>query len=152
MSLVSALWFYQTWQRSPEVYAREKLASQFHRQLLKRSLNISKFLNGRSVRHLKVNEVYTLAEALPGFKQNKGLEAYRAVLKELLEETNVTAGSQLTSLQLALYRRMLATLLWTQIDASDKSIEEELLVVEAIIQEQRLTPTSSLGFIHFLKP
>ena len=58
--LVSALWFYQTWYRSPEVYAREKLASQFYRQLLKRKLNISDLLNGRTVKHLKADEVYTL--------------------------------------------------------------------------------------------
>ncbi len=139
--LVSALWFYQTWHRSPEVYAREKLASQFHRQLLKRKLNISDLLNGRSVKHLKADKVYTLAEALPGFKQNKGLEAYRAVLQELLEETNITTGSRLKVLQLALYRKMLATLLWTQIDASEESIEKELRVVEAMIQEQKQLPT-----------
>ncbi|NJR66620.1 MAG: hypothetical protein HC772_16995 [Leptolyngbyaceae cyanobacterium CRU_2_3] len=146
---MSALWFYQTWQRSPEIYAREKLASQFQRQLLKRGLNIAEFLRGRSIKHLNVNEVHALAEALPGFKQNKGLEAYRAVLEELLEETNVITGSKFQLLQLALYRKMLATLLWTQIDISDRSIEKELLVVEVIIQEQKLTLASPPDFIHF---
>ena len=136
--LMSALWFYQTWQRSPELYAREKLASQFHRQLLKRKLNITQLLRDRPIRHLKANEVYTLAEALPGFKPNKGLEAYRAVLQELLEETNLTTGSSLKVLQLALYRKMLATLLRTQINASEESIEQELRGVEALIQEQTL--------------
>jgi 4Fe-4S binding domain len=142
--LMSALWFYQTWQRSPEIYAREKLATQFHRQLIKRNLNISEFLSGRSVKHLKANEIYTLAEALPGFKQNQELKACRAVLRELLEETNITAGSQLKLIQLVLYRKTLATLLQIQIDASNESIEKELLTIEAIIQEQKQTITSPL--------
>ncbi len=140
---VSALWFYQTWQRSPEAYAREKLANQFHRQLLKRHLNISELLRGRAIKHLKAEEIYTLAEALPNFKQHKGLTAYRAVLQELLEETPITAGSRLKLLQLALYRQMLAPLLWSQLDASRESIEEELLAVEAMIQDQTLTSASA---------
>ncbi|MBW4471359.1 MAG: hypothetical protein KME45_13275 [Stenomitos rutilans HA7619-LM2] len=139
--LVSALWFYHTWQRSPEVYAREKLAMQFHRQLLKRNLNISELLRGREVKHLKTDEIYTLAEALPGFKQDKGLQAYRALLQELLEETNVTSSSQLKLVQLALYRKMLETLVWTQVDTSDESVEKALLVVETMIQEQKLELT-----------
>ncbi|XGV98527.1 MAG: 4Fe-4S binding protein [Leptolyngbya sp. BL-A-14] len=135
--VVGALWFYQTWQRSPEVYAREKLASQFHRQLLKRKLNITALLRGRSVKHLNAKDVYTLAEALPGFKPNKGMEAYRAILQELLEETHLTPGSQFKVLQLALYRKMLSTLLWTQVDASEDAIETELLTVETLILEQK---------------
>jgi ribosomal protein L17 len=137
------VWFSQTWQRSPDLYAREQLASQFHRQLLKRKLNIAELLRGRAVRHLKAKEIHRLAEALPGFRKDQALEAYRAVLQELLEETNVTPSSQLRLLQLALYRKTLATLLQAQMDVSEESIETELLGVTAIIQEQKLKLTVS---------
>jgi hypothetical protein len=41
--LLSTLWAYKTWQRSPDLYSRENLASRFRKQLEKLQLNVSQF-------------------------------------------------------------------------------------------------------------
>ena len=43
---LSTLWLYKTWRRSPELYARENLASRFRKQLERLQLNVSQFFRG----------------------------------------------------------------------------------------------------------
>jgi hypothetical protein len=97
--LVSTLWLYRTWGRSPELYSRESLASRFRKQLSKLQLDVAKFLEGRSLDELDPNEIYVLAKILPGFTQEKRLQAYKGVLKEALEEGYVNSSSSLEVLQ-----------------------------------------------------
>ena len=97
--LVSTLWLYRTWERSPEVYSRESLASRLRKQLSRLKLDVAKFLEGRSLDELSPNEIYVLAKILPGFTQEKRLQAYKGVLKEVLEEGYANSSSSLEVLQ-----------------------------------------------------
>ena len=97
--LVSTLWFYRTWGRSPELYSRESLASRLRKQLSKLQLDVSRFLEGRSLESLNPDEVYVLAKILPGFTAEKRLQAYKQVLQEVLEEGYANFFNSLEVLQ-----------------------------------------------------
>jgi len=97
--LVSTLWFYRTWGRSPELYSRESLASRLRKQLSKLQLDVSRFLEGRSLESLNPDEVYVLAKILPGFTAEKRLQAYKQVLGEVIEESYANFFNSLEVLQ-----------------------------------------------------
>jgi hypothetical protein len=97
--VVSSLWLYRTWGRSSEVYSRESLASRLRKQLAKLQLDVSRFLEGRSLDNLNADEVYVLAKILPGFSGEKRLQAYKGVLKDALEEGYVNSASSLEVLR-----------------------------------------------------
>ena len=84
--ILSTLWLYRTWGRSPDLYLRESLASRLRQQLSKLELDVSRYLEGRSLESLNPDEVYVLAKILPGFTAEKRLQAYKQVLREALEE------------------------------------------------------------------
>ncbi len=97
--LLSTLWVYKTWQRSPDLYSRENLASRFRKQLEKLQLNVSQFLEGRSLTDLNTHEVYILAKVLPSFTREKRHTAYKGVVREALEEGYANYSSSLEVLQ-----------------------------------------------------
>jgi CRP-like cAMP-binding protein len=97
--LLSTLWAYRTWQRSPDLYSRENLASRFRKQLEKLELNVDQLLEGRPLQDLNVHEVYILARVLPGFTRDKRRTAYRGVVREALQEGYVNYSSSLEVLQ-----------------------------------------------------
>ncbi|WP_017292855.1 cyclic nucleotide-binding domain-containing protein [Geminocystis herdmanii] len=92
---LSSIWLYQNWDKSPEVYNKESLSSRFRKQLKKLGLNISRFLEGKSLENLNTDEVYVLAKVLPEFTKDKRQEVYKNVLKESLEEGYVNTVSSL---------------------------------------------------------
>lgn len=96
---LSTLWLYKTWRRSPDLYSRENLASRFRKQLEKLQLNVSQFLEGRTLSDLNTHEVYVLAKVLPGFTREKRHQAYKGVMREVLEEGYVNYSSSLEVLQ-----------------------------------------------------
>ncbi len=96
---LSTLWLQQTWRRNPDLYSRENLASRFRKQLEKLQLDVSQFLDGRSLDDLHANEVYVLAKVLPGFTREKRHEVYKGVVQEALEEGYVNYSSSLEVLQ-----------------------------------------------------
>ena len=97
--VVSTLWFYQTWKGSPELYLQESLASRLRKQLSKLHLDVSRFLEGRSLDSLNPNEIYVLAKILPGFTEQRRLQAYKGVLQEVLEEGYSNSSNSLEVLQ-----------------------------------------------------
>lgn len=97
--LLSTLWVYKTWQRSPDLYSRESLASRFRKQLEKLQLNVSQYLEGRSLGDLNTHEVYILAKVLPEFTREKRHMAYKGVVREVLEEGYANYSSSLEVLQ-----------------------------------------------------
>ena len=97
--LVSTLWLYRTWGRSPDLYSRESLASRLRNQLSKLPLDVSRFLEGRSLESLNPDEVYVLAKILPGFTAEKRLQAYKKVLRVTLEEGYANFFNSLEVLQ-----------------------------------------------------
>jgi hypothetical protein len=97
--VVSTLWLYRTWGRSPDLYSRESLANRLRKQLSKLQLDVSRFLEGRSLESLNPDEVYVLAKILPGFTGEKRLQAYKGVLRAALEEGYVNSFNSLELLQ-----------------------------------------------------
>ncbi len=65
----------------------------------KLQLNISQFLEGRSLRDLNIHEVYVLAKVLPGFTKEKRHQAYKGVLREAIEEGSINYSSSLQVLR-----------------------------------------------------
>ncbi|ABB56163.1 cyclic nucleotide-binding domain-containing protein [Synechococcus elongatus] len=96
---LSTLWLYKTWRRSPDLYSRENLANRFRKQLEKLQLNVSQFLEGRTLNDLNTHEVYILAKVLPGFTREKRHQAYKGVVREALEEGYINYSSSLEVLQ-----------------------------------------------------
>lgn len=96
---LSTLWLHKTWRRSPDLYSRENLANRFRKQLERLQLDVSQYLDGRSLDDLHTNEVYVLAKVLPEFTREKRHEAYKGVLREALEEGYVNYSSSLKVLQ-----------------------------------------------------
>lgn len=96
---LSTLWLNKTWRRSPDLYSRENLANRFRKQLAKLQLDVSKFLDGRSLDDLHTNEVYVLAKVLPDFTREKRHQAYLGVVREALEEGYVNTSSSLEVLR-----------------------------------------------------
>ena len=97
--LASSLWLYRTWSRSSERYSRESLANRLRKQLTRLKVDVSRFLEGRSLDLLSADEVYVLAKILPGFTGDKRLEAYKGILRDSLEEGYVNSASSLEVLQ-----------------------------------------------------
>lgn len=93
--LLSTLWVYKTWRLSPDLYSRENLASRFRKQLEKLQLDISQYVDGRSLGDLNTHEVYILAKVLPGFTREKRHAAYKGVVREALEEGYANYSSSL---------------------------------------------------------
>jgi hypothetical protein len=96
---LSTLWLYKTWRRSADLYSRENLANRFRKQLEKLQVNVSQFLEGRTLSDLNTHEVYVLAKVLPGFTREKRHQAYKGVVREALEEGYVNYSSSLEVLQ-----------------------------------------------------
>lgn len=96
---LSTLWLYKTWRRSPDLYSRENLASRFRKQLEKLQLDVSQYIEGRTISDLNTHEVYVLAKVLPGFTREKRHQAYKEVVREALEEGYVNYSSSLEILQ-----------------------------------------------------
>ncbi|MGI0479893.1 cyclic nucleotide-binding domain-containing protein [Geminocystis sp. CENA526] len=96
---VSALWVYVTIKRTPEEYSKESLATGLRRQLSKLTIDFSKFLGDRTLEDLNTDEVYVLAKVLPNFSKDQGLQVYKGLLKESLEEGKVSSSDSLEMLR-----------------------------------------------------
>lgn len=99
MAVISSLWLYRTWPRNSHLYQRESLANRLRKQLSRLSVDLTSFLDGRSVDDLHADEVYVLAKILPDFDRKKRLQAYKAVLKEAVTEGYVAASGSSSLLE-----------------------------------------------------
>ncbi len=97
--LVSAVWLVRTWNRSEEKYNKDSLAHSFRRQLEKLPIDVSSFLNQRSLNDLTSDELFLLASVLPKFRQKECLKIYKAILKDGLFQGNFTSAHSLQALQ-----------------------------------------------------
>ncbi|HEY9627619.1 MAG TPA: calcium-binding protein [Coleofasciculaceae cyanobacterium] len=93
--VVSSLWVVKSWNRSMQRYNRERDANLLRRQLSKLNIDLSQFLEGRSMEQLKPDELYALAKVLPGFSNNYRLQVYQGTLREALEQGSVTPARSL---------------------------------------------------------
>ncbi|MUG95303.1 hypothetical protein F7734_24235 [Scytonema sp. UIC 10036] len=97
--LVSSLWLQRSLGRSKERYSRESLANRLRRQLDKLAVDWSKLLEGRSLQDLIPEEVYVLAKVLPSFNRAERGRVYKEVLREALEDGNVSSAESSAALK-----------------------------------------------------
>ena len=97
--VVSSLWVVKSWNRNLQRYNRERDANLLRRQLSKLTIDLSQFLEGRSIEQLQPDELYALAKVLPGFSNDYRLQVYRGVLREGLEQGSVTPARSLKVFQ-----------------------------------------------------
>ena len=89
--LPSSLWLHRTWNRDPDQYFKEGVADSLRRTLKKLPIDLSQILPGRPLDKLDSEEVYALAQVLPGLAQQYQYQVYRGVLEETLEARRVFA-------------------------------------------------------------
>jgi hypothetical protein len=97
--LLSSLWLVKTWHRSLQRYSRERDTNLLRRQLEKLDIDLSQFLEGRSLKELSADELYTLAKVMPGFTQEYRWQIYRNVVREALEQKSSTPSSSLKAFE-----------------------------------------------------
>ncbi|MBE9065756.1 4Fe-4S binding protein [Leptolyngbya cf. ectocarpi LEGE 11479] len=98
VALVSGIWLYRTWDRSPEQYMRESVADKLKRQLAKLSPELLTPLIAGSIDQLSADEIYVLAKTLPHTAQYDRAKLYKGVLQEALEAEQVTSANSLMRL------------------------------------------------------
>lgn len=96
---LSTLWFWQAIQRTPVLYRREGLASSLLEQLRAFKVDVSRFLEGRTLEELKPDEVYVLAKTLPQFSHEQKLQAYRNILEDALQRGRTNSAASLEVLR-----------------------------------------------------
>jgi hypothetical protein len=99
--VLTTWWFLQAIQRTPFKFRREGLASSLLDQLRRLKVDVSKFLDGRSLDELKPDEVYVLTKVLPGFTHHQKREAYRQILSDA-----IVTGKTKSTMSLALLHEM----------------------------------------------
>ena len=96
---LTTVWLRRALQHTPLLYQQEGMASSLLEQLKKLKVNVSKFLDGRSLDKLKANEIYLLTKVLPGFSQQQKLSAYRKILDEAVTKGTTGSASSLKLLE-----------------------------------------------------
>ncbi len=96
---LSTLWFWQATQRTPLLYRREGLASSLLEQLRALKVDVTRYLEGRTLEELKPDEVYVLAKTLPQFSHEQKLQAYRNILEDALQRGRTNSAASLDVLR-----------------------------------------------------
>lgn len=97
--LVSAVWLVRTWNRSEEKYKKDSLAHSFRRQIEKFPIDVSSFLNQRSLDDLTSDELFLLASVIPQFRKKERLQIYKAIFKDGLIQHNFTSADSFDALK-----------------------------------------------------
>ncbi len=82
--LVSTAWLITRFTRTADEYERESIEGSLRRQLVQLRLNTPKLFHGRSLNHLRTDEVYALGRVLPEVTASQGRTAYRETLRDAL--------------------------------------------------------------------
>ncbi len=85
--MVSGIWLYRTWARTPLDYNRENNAFTLRKQLKKSNVDFKEMLKGRDLDDLNTEELYLLADVLESTTTKEDhLEVYKGILQDALEE------------------------------------------------------------------
>lgn len=82
--VVSTIWFVTRFGRTTEEYERESIEGSLRRQLVQLRIDTPRLFRGRSLNHLRTDEVYTLGRVLPELTADQGRAAYRETLRDAL--------------------------------------------------------------------
>ncbi len=96
---LTTIWFLQAIHRSPTRYRREGLASSLLEQLRSLKVDVSRYLEGRTLEELKPDEVYVLAKTLPQFSREQKTAAYKNILEDALQRGKTNSAASLEVLR-----------------------------------------------------
>lgn len=96
--LVGAIWIYRTWQRTRTQYERERVSRSLRRQLVALNLDPQTF-DRQSLDEMTPDEVYVLVKTLPNFTHQLRLQAYTAIMGDLIEEGFLSPDKSFESLR-----------------------------------------------------
>jgi cyclic nucleotide-binding protein/4Fe-4S binding protein len=83
--VVSTIWFVTRYLRTTDEYERESIEGSLRRQLVQLRLDAPRLFRGRSINHLRTDEVYTLGRVLPELTASQGRTAYRELLRDAVK-------------------------------------------------------------------
>lgn len=136
---IATLWMFVSVQRSQRLYQREAVSQSLQRQLRNYSDEIRSVLGDTPVEELSPDETFVLARTLPRFQAQARFEIYRGVLREAIDNGQLSSAASLRTLgdlrkQLDLseadHARILESLGLSSADLSEPG--------EALSREQRL--------------
>ena len=85
--VVSTAWLVTRFGRTLDQYERESIEGSLRRQLVQLRLDTPRLFHGRSLNHLRTDEIYALGRVLPELTASQGRIAYRETVRDA-----VTAG------------------------------------------------------------
>ena len=86
IALVSGIWFYRNWLKTPEQYLRENAAGRLRRQLSKLDTALWSQANINSIDDLKPDELHILAQVLPVLTQTQRHQIYKDLLIQIHQQ------------------------------------------------------------------
>lgn len=82
--VVSTTWLVTRFARTLDEYERESIEGSLRRQLVQLRLDAPRLFHGRSLNHLRTDEVYALGRVLPELNASQGRSAYRETLRDAM--------------------------------------------------------------------
>ena len=82
--VVSTTWLVTRFARTLDEYERESIEGSLRRQLVQLRLDAPRLFHGRSLNHLRTDEVYALGRVLPELTATQGRAAYRETLRDAM--------------------------------------------------------------------
>lgn len=80
--VTSTAWLVTRFARTLDEYERESIAGSLRRQLVQLRLDTPRLFHGRSLNHLRTDEIYALGRVLPELTASQGRTAYRETLRD----------------------------------------------------------------------
>ncbi|VWC52151.1 hypothetical protein BLA23254_07978 [Burkholderia lata] len=93
--ILSSLWFFTAIHRTPFKYRQEALAASLLGQLKKLKVDVSRYMDGRSIDDLQPDEVYVLSKVLPAYTREQKVIAYKRILDEMISQQKTTSAAGL---------------------------------------------------------
>lgn len=93
--ILSSLWLFTAIHRTPFKYRQEGLAASLLGQLKKLKVDVSRYMDGRSIDDLQPDEVYVLSKVLPAYTREQKVIAYKRILDEMISQQKTTSAAGL---------------------------------------------------------
>ncbi|CAM3948033.1 FHA domain-containing protein [Bordetella muralis] len=96
---LSALWLFTAVNRTPFKYRREGLAASLLGQLKKLNVDVSRYMEGRTIDDLQPDEVYVLSKVLPAYTREQKVQVYSNMLDEMIAQRKTRSAEGLSILK-----------------------------------------------------
>lgn len=96
---LSALWLFTAVHRTPFKYRREGLAATLLGQLKKLNVDVSRYMEGRTIDDLQPDEVYVLSKVLPAYTREQKVQVYSNMVDEMIAQRKTRSAEGLSILK-----------------------------------------------------